>query len=112
MNFEGSALDVVCARIGHLHVAIDLASVQSILTRSSVTGVRLLDPSAELGTTLDPDRHVALLAEANGPPMALCVGQIYASERWTSKRLRPLPSWATGHISALLHPACALGEGD
>jgi len=107
-----SAIDVVCARMGRLKVAISLSSVQSILTRDEAVGLRLLDPSEELRTTLEPNLHVALLTDLSGPPTALCVGQVYASERWTSKRLRPLPRWATAHLSPLLHPACALGEGD
>lgn len=102
-------LHLVQTRYGALKIAVDIQALHSVLTQDEARGIALIDAGPHLGLAPEaPERrqHIGLLAQHNGPPMGVYLGQIERSFSVSASALYPLSAWIKAQLCPLLHAAC------
>lgn len=102
-------LHLVQTRYGPLKIAVDICELHSVLTQDEARGITLIDAGPWLGLEAElpgQRRHIGLLAQHNGPPLGVYLGQIERSFSVSASALYPLSAWIKAQLCPLLHSAC------
>ncbi|MBA2663086.1 MAG: hypothetical protein H0U74_12390 [Bradymonadaceae bacterium] len=99
-------VDVLRFRLRPFELVVELAAISSVLDFEEAQGMILLDPAPYLGLLPSRAGHIGLLEARGGPPIGLCLGEVWGAESWSGERLLELPSWLKGTLPVILRKAC------
>lgn len=99
-------VEVLRFRLRPFELVVELSQVSSVLSFEESVGLRVLDPGPFLG--LGPTRggHVGLVEGYGGPPLGICLGEVWGTEKWGAQSLLELPDWLHAGMPRILRQGC------
>ncbi len=99
-------VDVLRFRLRPFELVVELSQISSILSFEESVGLRVLDPAPFLGLEATRSGHVGLVEAYGGPPMGVCLGEVWGTEKWVSQSLLEMPNWLHANLPKVLRKGC------
>ncbi len=99
-------VEVLRFRMRPFELVVELSEISSVLSFEEAEGLRVYDPAPFLGLAPTRGGHVGLVEGYGGPPVGVCLGEVWGSEMWSARGLLVLPDWLHGHVPRILRKGC------
>ncbi len=99
-------VDVLRFRLRPFELVVELSKISSVLSYEESGGLRMLDPAPFLGLEATRSGHVGLVEGYGGPPLGVCFGEVWGTEKWGVQSLLEIPGWLHAGIPGILRKGC------
>ena len=104
------SVTLVRSELGGIHIAVELAKLQSVLTSAQAGSILTVDIARRMGAGRYKNEHIGLIDQHHGPPIGLCLGMVSGFFEISIEHIRRLPEWTLGFVPEFLYPACAIDD--
>lgn len=102
----GGGVDVLRFRMRPFELVVELSAISSLLSFEDAAGLRVYDPGPFLGLGSTVGGHVGLVEGYGGPPVGVCLGEVWGTEVWGAESLLVLPDWLHAGVPEILRKGC------